>query len=166
MEGYNDVENDAFDAYNNATTGTAGGQEHEEPCHNLEMVCHVEEEKKTDKNQLVNMRVFKPISGNATKRLKMRQETRETTRAGKTAEATLKQIVTREFQAIKGKMQILKELIMKEVAHKLQAMNKIYEESVEAQKECFRIEMENVKEKLEQMEGFRPEIEEVTEKLE
>ena len=165
MEGYDDVENDAFDAYNDATTGAAGGQEHEEPRHNLQMVCHIEEEEEADRNQLVDMGVFKPTSGNATKRLRMRQETRETTRAGKTAEATLKQVATREFQAEKGKMQIWKLLIMEEVAHELQAIKRAHVESVEAQRECFRIEMEEVKEKLEQMEGFRTELEEVTEKL-
>ena len=165
MEGYNDVENDAFDAYNDATTGAAGGQEYEEPRHNLQMVCHVEEEEEADRNQLVDMGVFKPTSGNATKRLRMRQETRETTRAGKTAEATLKQIATREFQAEKGKMQIWKQLIMEEVAHELQAIKRAHEESVEAQRECFRIEMEEVKGKLEQMESFRTEVEEVTGRL-
>ena len=81
MEGYDDVGNDAFDAYNDATAGTVGG---EEPRHNLQMVRHVEEEKEADRNQLVDMGVFQPSSGNVTKRLRMRQETRGTTRAGKT----------------------------------------------------------------------------------
>ena len=66
------------------------------------------------------MGVFKPTSGNATKRLRMRQEARGTTSTDKTAEATLKQIATQEFQAEKGKMQIWKQMIMQEVAHKLQ----------------------------------------------
>lgn len=151
MEGYDDVENDAFDAYDDATAGTAGRQEHEEPRDNLQMVRHVEEEEEADRNQLVDMGVFKPTSGNATKRLRMRQETRGTTRAGKTAEATLKQIATQEFQAEKGKMQIWKQVIMQEVAHELQAIRKTHEESLEAQRECFRVEMEGVTEKLEQM---------------
>ena len=69
------------------------------------------------------------LSGNATKRLSMRQETRGTTRAGRTAEATLKQIATQEFQAEKGKMQIWKQVIMQEVAHELQAIRKTHEES-------------------------------------
>ena len=70
------------------------------------MVRHVEEEEDADRSQLIDMGVFKPTSGNATKRLRMRQETRGTTSTDKTAEATLKQIATQEFQAEKGKMQI------------------------------------------------------------
>ena len=54
---------------------------------------------------------------------------------------------------------------MEEVAHELQAIKRTHEESVEAQREYFRVEMEGMKEKLEQMEGFRMEMENVTEKL-
>ena len=54
---------------------------------------------------------------------------------------------------------------MEEVAHELQAIKRTHEESVEAQKERFRIEMEEVKKKLEHMEGVRMEMEEVTEEL-
>lgn len=97
MEGYNNVENDAFDVYNDATAGTAGKQKHEEPRNNLQMVCHIKEEKEADRNQLVDMGVFKPTSTNATKRLRIRQETRGTTRAGRTAEVILKQIATQKF---------------------------------------------------------------------
>lgn len=74
MEEYNDVENDAFDAfdaYNDAIAGTAEGQEYEGTHHSLQMVRHVEEEEEADRNQLVNMGVFKPTSGNATKRLRI-----------------------------------------------------------------------------------------------
>lgn len=74
MEGYNEVENDARDAYNDAIAGTAKGQEHEVPRHNLQMVRHVEEEEDTERSQLIDMGVFKPTSRNATKRLRMRQE--------------------------------------------------------------------------------------------
>ena len=116
-----------------------------EPHHNLQIVRHVEIEEEADRNQLIDMGVFKQTSGNATKRLRVRQETREATRNGKTAEATLEQIVSQEFQAEKGKMQIWKRMIMEEVAHELQ----IIKESAEAQK----IEMEVVKEQLQEMEA-------------
>jgi len=121
MEVYNEVENDAPDtpdAYNayDAPAGTTKGH------HDLQMVRHVEEEEEADRNQLIDMGVFKPTSGNAAKRLRMRQETREGTRNGKTVEATLQQIASQEFQAEKGKMQIWKQMIMREVAHELQAI--------------------------------------------
>ena len=45
--------------------------------HNMRMICHVKAEDKANQNQLINMGIFKPTSGNATKRLRMRQETRE-----------------------------------------------------------------------------------------
>ena len=145
---YNEVENDAFDAYDDATAETANGQEHEGPRHNLQMVRHVEEEEDADRSQLIDMGVFKPTSGNATKRLRMRQETRGTTRAGKTAEATLKQIATQEFQAEKGKMEIWKQMIMKEVGHELQAVRQIHEDEMEAQRHGFNMEIEMLKERL------------------
>ncbi len=71
MEGYNEVENNACDA----SPGTAKGREYEEPRPTLQIFRHVEEEE-ADRSQLINMGVFKPTSGNATKRLRMRQETR------------------------------------------------------------------------------------------
>ena len=109
MEGYNKVENnanDACDAYNDAT---AKEREHEEPHHNLQMVRHIEEEEDADRSHLIDMGVFKPTSGNATKRLRMRQETRgttkTTTRAGKSAEAVIKQLASQEIQGEKEKME-------------------------------------------------------------
>ena len=152
MEGYNEVENDAYDAYDDATAGTAKGREHEVPHHNLQIVRHVEEEEDADKTQLIDMGVFKPTSGNATKRLRMRQKTRGTTRTDKTAEATLKQIATQEFQAEKGKMEIWKQMIMQEVGHELQAIRQVHEEAMDAQRHSFNVEIEMVKERLQQEE--------------
>lgn len=62
-------------------------------------------------------------------------------------------------------MQIQKQLIIKEVAYELQAIKKAHKELVEVQRECFRLKMKEVIEKLEQMESSQIEIEEVTEKL-
>lgn len=65
MEVYNDVENDAGDAYpHDAIAG-----EHDEPGHNMQMVRHsIEEEENADRSDLIDMGVFKPTTGNATKR--------------------------------------------------------------------------------------------------
>ena len=48
------------------------------------------------------------------------------TRNGKTAEVTLEQISSQEFQAEKGKMQIWKQMIMQEVAHELQIIKEFF----------------------------------------
>ena len=98
MEVYTEVENDACDAYpHDATAAGTAGYEHEEPGYNMQMVRHIEEEEDADRSDLINMGVFKPTSGNATKRLRVRQETRGMTRTSQTAKATLKQIASQEF---------------------------------------------------------------------
>lgn len=145
MEVYNEVENDAGDAYPRDATA---GHEDDEPGHSMQMVRHMEEEENADRSDLIDMGVFKPTTGNATKRLRMRQETREPTRDAKTTEATLKLIANQEFQAEKGKMEIWKQVIMQEVGHQLQTMK----ESAEAQKECFRMEIEELREQVQEME--------------
>ena len=69
---------------------------------------------------------------------------RGTTKTTKTVEAALKQIASQEFQAEKGKMQVWKQMIMKEVALELQ----IVKELAEAQ----RVEVEGLKGQLQEME--------------
>ena len=144
MEVYNEVEDDAGDAYPYDATAGAAEYEHEEPNYNMQMVRHIEDEEDADRDDLIDMGVFKPTSGNATKRLRMRQETRGTTRATKAAEAALKQIASQEFQAEKGKMQVWKQMIMKEVALELQTVKEL----AEAQ----RVEMKLLKEQVQEME--------------
>ena len=69
MEVYNDVESDAGDTYPyDATVGTAAGHEYEQPDYNMQMVW---EEENADRGDLIDMGVFKPTSGNATKQLRM-----------------------------------------------------------------------------------------------
>ena len=82
----------------------------------------------------------------------MRQETRVTTRAGKTAEAAIKQIAAQELQAEKGRMQEWKQIVMQEVGHELQAIRQAHEEAMEAQRHGFNVEIEMVKERLRQEE--------------
>ena len=148
MEVYNEVENDANDAGDAYPHDATAGREHDEPGHNMQMVRHIEEEENADRSDLIDMGVFKPTTGNATKRLRMRQETREPTRNAKTTEATLKQIANQEFQTEKGKMEIWKQVIMQEVGHQLQTMKEL----AGAQKECFWVEMEELREQLHEME--------------
>ena len=100
MEKYEDAGSNAliaYDAYDatDATAATTKGQEQEAGSQSLQITCQSELE--IERNQLGNTGVFKATSGNAAKRWKMRQETRATTRAGKSAEAAIKQIATHKF---------------------------------------------------------------------
>lgn len=98
------MQNDAINAYNNAIAKTARGQEHKEPRHNLQIICHIKNEEEAYKNQLMDMGIFKPTSGNAIKRPKIKQEMYKTIKTAQIVEATLKQIATRKFQVEKEKM--------------------------------------------------------------
>lgn len=91
-------------------------EEYDMPGHNIHMVCDLEEEENAEISDLINMGVFKLTNGNASKRLRMRQETRVLIKTSTTAKITLKQIATQEFQAEKNKIQIQKQMIMQEVA--------------------------------------------------
>lgn len=44
-------------------------EQHEGHHHNMHIICHMEEKKNADKINLIQMGFFKPISGNASKRL-------------------------------------------------------------------------------------------------
>ena len=110
MEEYEGIENDS-------STTTAVEQEgtlHQALQHQLGG--------EAERNQLANIGVLKATSGNATKRLKIRQDTRVATRASKNAEAAIKQIATQELQPEKGRMQEWKQYVMQDVAQELQAI--------------------------------------------
>ena len=103
------------DTYATASTATAGDQDQTgQIAHQLGI--------EVERSQLANSRVLKATSGNVAKRLKMRQETHVTTRAGKTAEEAIKQIAAQELQTDKGRMQEWKKIIIQEVGHELQAI--------------------------------------------
>lgn len=70
---------------------------------NLQII--VQSEPRTEKNNIESPGVFKATSENAAKRWKIRPKTYVTTRAGKLAEATIKQIGIPKSQAEKKKMQ-------------------------------------------------------------
>lgn len=101
---------------------------------------------------LLSSEVLKATSGNGARRLKAKQETRVATRATKTAEAAMKQIVAQELQAEKFRMQEWKQQVMAEVAHQLQGIRTAYTEEMEAQRQSFQAELEGAIERLEQAE--------------
>lgn len=119
MEEYDDVGSNALIAYDasDATDATTEGQEQEAGSQSLQITRQLELE--IEKNQLGNPGVLKATSGNAAKRWKMRQETQTTTRAGKSAEAAIKQIATQKFQTEKERMREWKQVVMQEVAREL-----------------------------------------------
>ncbi len=97
MEEYEDVEGNALIAYErsdatDATAATTGGQKDGIDGQNLQVARQLMLE--MEKNQLGTPGILRATSGNAGKRLKMRQETRATTRARKSAEAAIKSIAT------------------------------------------------------------------------
>ena len=143
------MENDAGDAYPHDATAGVAGHEHEGPNYDMQMVRHIEEEEDADRGDLVGMGVFKPTSGNATKRLRVRQETRgttktTTTKAGKVAEAVIKQLASQELQGEKEKMEGWKAIVMQEVARELQGIRRVQEEAIEAQRQSFQAELERL----------------------
>ena len=145
------MESDAFDAPDAPdATVTTRGHEYEAASQNGQMMRQLEAESK--KNRLRSAGVLKATSGNAAKRLRVRQETR-VTRAGKTAEAAVKEIATQELQMEKAQMEEWKQKVMQEVAHELQGMRQAQEEAMEAQRRCFQLELEKVKEELELVES-------------
>ena len=107
MEEYEDVESNALVAYDasdatEATAATMKGQKQEIESQSLLNARQLELE--IERNQLGNLGILKATSGNTVKRWKMRQETRAITRAGKLAEAAIKQIATQKLQTEKEKM--------------------------------------------------------------
>ena len=103
---YNKIENNIFDTFNDKTAKTANRQEYKKSRHNLQIVFHLEEEKNTNKSQLIDIRVFKLTSKNTTKLLKMRQDIYGTIKVGKTLKTTLKQIATQKFPTKNRKIEI------------------------------------------------------------
>ena len=153
------MESDAFDAPDepDATT-TTGGHEYEAASQNGQMTR--QEEVGLERSQLGNAGVLKATSGNAAKRLRMRQETRVITRAGKTAEAAGKQLAAQELQVEKARMEEWKQKVMLEVAHELQGSRQTQEVAMEAQRRSLQLELERVKEKLEMVESRSVALEE------
>lgn len=102
----------AYNASNatNVTATTMGRKEQEAGSQSL--VITYQAELKVELNQVENSGVFKATSGNAAKWWKMKQRKRATTRAGKLAEAVIKQIATQKHQNKKEKMREQKQIII------------------------------------------------------
>ena len=64
------------------------------------------------------------------------------TKSGKSARATIKQIVTQKFQAEKERMQKWKQFVIQEVVRELYATKKAHKEAIEAQRYGFQVELE------------------------
>ena len=139
MEEY--VENEAHDACD-ASAATAEEQDHGAQHQDLQIARQLGLE--AERNQLANLGVLKATNGNVAKRLKLRQETRGTNRAGRTAEAAIKQIATLELPAKKRKMQEWKQMIMQEVGRELQAIRPAHEEVIEASIQSFQLELQRL----------------------
>ena len=106
MEEYEDVGGNALIAYErsdatdatDATAATTGGQRDGVDGQNLQVARQLMLE--MEKNQLGTPGILRATSGNAAKRLKMRQEMRATTRAGKSAEAAIIYAYVRCLEAL------------------------------------------------------------------
>lgn len=92
------MENDVFGALDATATTTTPGQHGHEASSQTGQIIH-ELEVESERNRLGNAGVLKATSGNAPKRLK----SRVITRAGKSAEAVIKQFATQELQVAIGK---------------------------------------------------------------
>ena len=149
MEVYEEVEGNAFNAYDAPdATATTREEDLNQPAQ-IAGQAGVEAEG----NQLVSLRALKATSGNVAKRLRTRQETRLTTKSGKTAEAAIRQIATQERLVEKEKLKVWKQVIMQEVAQEIQAIRQAYEEALETQRHDFQTELERVNGRLYQIEA-------------
>ena len=99
-----------------------------------------------EKNQSGKLGVLRPTSGNRAARLKLKakQKLRVTTRAGKSAEAVIKQLASQELQGEKEEMEGWKAIVMQEIAQELQGIRRAQEEAIEAQRQSFQAEQERL----------------------
>ena len=144
MEDYEAMASDAHDAYNafDATAiETQGSNENE--------ALHQGIEVELEEDNVLNVGVLKATSGNVSKRLGTRQETRMATRASKNGATAIQQMATQERHVEKLRMQEWKRKVMTEVAHELQVMKSAQTEVMEAQQQSFEKELGRLREKLE-----------------
>ena len=148
MEEYSDIEIDTSDACvapraPDATPATMRGPEHE-AMYQAQQVRQPGAE--IEKNQSGKLGVLRPTSGIRAARfkLKAKQESRVTTRAGKSAEAVIKQLASQELQGEKEEMEGWKAIVMQEIAQELQGIRRAQEEAIEAQRQSFQAEQERL----------------------
>ncbi len=140
------MDNDAPNAGNASDTPTAGGGQDQAQHQALQIARQLEVE--SERNQLRKAVVLQATSGNAVKRLKNRQELRVTIRAGRTAEAAIKQIASQELQVEKVRIKEWKKNVREDVLRELQIMKQTQEEAMEVQRQGIQVELENVREEL------------------
>ena len=140
MEEYSDIENDTFDACD-ATSAIVKGQEHEAQHQALQ---GRQLGAGDERNQSLKPGILRAASGNGAKQFKTRQESHVTTRAGKSAEAVIKQVASQELQGENEKMQEWKENVMQDVVRELQVIKQVQEEAMEVQRQSFQVELEKV----------------------
>ena len=128
-----------------------GGQEHQAQHQAMQIARQLGAE--SERSQSGNVGVLRATSGNAAKRLKNRQETRVTTRAGKIAEAAIKQIASQELQVEEVRIEEWKQNVMQDVVRELQAMKQTQEEAMEVQRRGFQMELEKVRGELQRVES-------------
>lgn len=80
-----------------------------------------------------NFGVLKATSENRAKRLK----TRATTQAEKTAETVIKQMATKKLYIEKTQIEGQKQIVITEVALKVQGIKQIHEKAIEIQRQSF-----------------------------
>lgn len=96
-----------------------------------------------------NVGVLKVTSGNVTKRLGTRRETRVTTQASKNTATTTSQMATQERHAEKFRIQEWKRKTMAEFAYELQVIRSTQTEEMEAQRQGFEMKLGMMGERLE-----------------
>lgn len=72
---YKKIENNIDDAYLHNITTIKVIECEQEANYNMQMVCYIDKEENADKDNLFDKRGFKSISTNATKQLRVQQET-------------------------------------------------------------------------------------------
>lgn len=83
MKKHNNVKNNVSNAYPHNTTTMITAKKHKEPHYNMQLIYYKKEEKDANRSQLINIEVFKPLSRNTSKWLKMREKTQKATRTKK-----------------------------------------------------------------------------------
>lgn len=149
MEEYEEMDDDAPDAANASNAPTAGGGQDQAQHQGLQIARQLGVE--SERNQLGKAGVLQATSGNAVKRLKNRQESRVTTRAGRTAKAAIKQIASQELQVEKVRIKEWKKNVIEDFLRELQVMKQTQEEAIEVQRQGIQVELEKVREELQQV---------------
>ena len=156
MEEYEDVGRNALIAYDatdatTATTATMEGQEQEAVSQSLQTACQSELE--TERIQLGNPGVLKPISGNAVIR-KAKAETRHGAKDRSSNLAALR-MIARQGADEKSQLEEWKAVILDSLTKEIAQIHRVHNNAMEAQRE----EIEN------QREQFQWEIEVLRERI-